>query len=164
MNRIISTAMRFAAISVLAGCASIERSQVLYMGRKPVVAVKAIPLDPMSQRMAGAMNAVTKRCLAARGFDVTAKAKPDFSMTLTVSFHADSSVADWHVYEAAVGASAVKSSTAKILASTMVKEKGSREDWRMADIEEVVANILAPKLEDWLVDTISSLEPDAAAP
>lgn len=133
------------------------------MGRKPVVVVKAISSDPMSQRLAGAMSAATKRHLVARGFDVTANAKPDFSVTLTVSFHADSSVADWHVYEGAVGVSVIESSTKKIVGSTMFKEKGSK-DWSPADIEENVAEIIAPELEDWLAATVSSLKTGAAAP
>ena len=38
------------------------------------------------------------------------------------------------------------------------------QEWRVADIEETIANILAPKLEDWLADLIHSMKADVAAP
>ena len=167
MKTLMTTAMRFAAVSALAGCASVYRvsesapgpesvlppAPAKPIGRRPVVAVAAIPSDPMSKRLAAMLKSSAEGRLATHGFDVAPKRKPDFSATLTVSLHADASIDDWHVYEGAVGVSVMDAKAGRIVDNTMVKAKGARGLGTNA-AEENIGQVLEPKISEWLLKTI----------
>lgn len=164
MRKILYTTLRIAALSAIAGCASVYHVTETPPGpgdvpppppeapatRKPVAIVKATAADAKSGGLAAAMKASAERNLASRGYDVASKAKPDSVLALTVSRRETAELAEWRVFEGKVGARVTNGATGAIVADTAISAKGER-GLGAAKAEENLARALDDQLARWLV-------------
>lgn len=177
MNKIMSTAMRFAAISALAGCASVYRvsesapdpkdGQVLVppppATRKPVVAVKAKPADAGARRLSNMLKSAAESRLAARGFDVSPTMPPDYTAAFSVSRREEAKLAEWLVYGGTVDARVTDATTGRLVANTTLRAKGER-GLGESKAEDSLGNVLAPMLAEWMIKTVPSRKIPVPAP
>ena len=162
MRRILYTTLRIAALSAIAGCASVYRVSetpvpndipqpppAAHAKRKPVAVVKASAADAKANGLAATMKASAERDLASRGFDVTSRAKPDSILSLAVSRRVAADLAEWRVCEGKVDARVTDAATGTIVADTSISAKGER-GLGVAKAEENLARALQGPLSGWL--------------
>ncbi len=154
--------LKFAAASIAAmlmttGCTTIYRvsSETQPASpqdpgtRMPVASVKATPANEQAKPLSEYLKASLGNDLAARGFDVTAKAPADSLVTLNVSRRETARLNDWRTYEGRVDARVTEVATKRLVASKSFTAAGQRA---LDDVKamEGVKGGLSKQVSKWL--------------
>ena len=164
MRRILCTMLRIAALSTLAGCASVYRVSEsasddasapapVPQKRNPVAFVTATPADAGAKDLAAALKSSVEKSLAARGFEVKPRDKPDSKISLSVSRRKVADLAEWRVYEGKADVRVTDVATGKLVSNASFSSKGDRalDD---AKAEERIRTELSQRISEWLAKVL----------
>ena len=176
-RKLMFSFLRAAALSVLAGCASVKEPQppvevpapapipvpapapVKPEMRNPVAIVTAQSANAGSAGLAAAMKAQAERVLVAKGFDVPADessaAASDFGLRIEATRRQAAQLGEWLVYEGDVKARLWNAARNTVIADASFSAKGEK-GLGGSKAEANLERVLGAKLSDWLSKTANA--------
>lgn len=121
--------------------------------RLPRASVTASPADAGASALSASLKTSVEGSLAARGFEVVSKGKPDRVVSLSVSRVEAASLAEWRVYEGRVVTRVKDGATGALLAGTTLAAKGER-GLGAAQAEANLATRLSAQVNEWLAKSL----------